>query len=140
MKKHRYKNIGYYALLKSKRTIRSVLAAERFDMTHGSDVPSSIFSAVNDMLDLLVQLQNFTPSESLFDCSENVSYTSKKLPTIYFTMLQKSHERREIAKVFWLSTNQNFSDAFSKSRLSQALQHMLVTKKIKVTPQLNGTR
>lgn len=129
-----HEKVVHYGFLKSKRITGNVWAAKHFSITHSFAVLSTIHKAENDMLDRNVPLQVFNNSKRLLKCLLQLSRTSAKRLLFDLTLLRKSYELREIAEDFWIPTDQNLTNAFTKLRSCQALQCMLATNKIKIVP------
>lgn len=134
MEKHNRVNIIHYGSLKSNLITCSVLAADFLFMVYGFDVFSTIFIAMNNIFNRIVPLDVYTDSQSLFDILAKVSCTTEKRILTNRCNLRQCYERREITEVFWIFTEHNSADIFTKAKPCNALQKMLRTNTVELIP------
>lgn len=127
-------NIIHFGSVKSKRVTRSALASELYAMVYGFDQSYVILRATQDFLGKKIPLRIYTDSLSLFDSLTNLNTTSEKRLLIDLSMLRESYERREIADVFWIPGDQNPADGLTKKSPCKALENLITTNKISITP------
>lgn len=61
-------NILHYSSVKSKRVLRSVLAAEMFAAVHTFDFASTLWVTINYLFGRSIRLELYADSKSCFDC------------------------------------------------------------------------
>jgi len=127
-------NIVHYGSIKSKRVTRSALAAELYGMVYGFDQSFVILRAIEQFLGREIKLQIFTDSLSLFDSLTNLNTTTEKRLLIDLSMLRESYEKREIADVFWIGGDENPADGLTKKTPCKALEDLMITNKLNITP------
>jgi hypothetical protein len=120
-------NLIHWSLIKCKRVIRSVLAAELYAMINDFDVEAVIKSIIERMLHIFLSLILFTDSKSLFDCLIKLETTSEKRLMIDLMCLKQSYKRRKIAEIRWIDENINFANAMTKSKFCNALIKLIDT-------------
>jgi hypothetical protein len=62
--------------------------------------------------------------------------TKEKQLIINIMALRQSYERREITKICWINSEDNPADAFTKSSLNRALEHLIDRNEL--TVQVEG--
>lgn len=93
---------------------RSALVAQLFALSHAYDVSSTVFLMLNEFLNIKVLHNVFTDLKSVFDGIIGINPPTKKRMLIDLSVLRQSYDRREIAEVVWIPTNQNPADALTK--------------------------
>ena len=123
-------NIIYYSSQKSKRIIRSALAAEFYAMMNGFDTAAALKvlldqlepnAGANNSLKSAVPMVIYTDSRSLYDNLVSLNTTTEKRLLIDLYLLRQAYERREIAEVRWILTEQNPADALTKEKPMPAM-------------------
>ena len=127
-------NIIHYQSSKSKRVARSVLSAEMFAMVIGFDMAAVLRFFLNDLLNRNVRMNLFTDSRCLYDNLTTLRSTTEKRLLIDLALLRQCYERREIANVYWIPSEQNPADALTKDATGNALNELMMKNKIKITP------
>ena len=147
-------NIVHYSSQKSKRVTRSALAAELYAMMNGFDTAAALKVSL-DQLDLnedaaakrygtavagsddlpraAVPMVIYTDSRSLYDGLVSLNTTTEKRLLIDLHLLRQAYERREIAEVCWIPTEQNPADALTKEKPTPAMSQLLQGT-LKLTP------
>lgn len=127
-------NIIHYSSLKCKRVARSVLAAELYAFVLGFDHGFKFRTALQKIVNRSVLLKMYTDSKCLFDALTSLNTTTEKRLLIDLSMLRQSFENREISEVTWIPGNQNPSDALTKLRPCHALEEMMKTNRLRLSP------
>ena len=130
-------NIIHYSSQKSKRITRSALAAELYAMVHGFDNAAALKAALDGMevsnCEAGIPMVVYTDSRSLYDSLVSLNTTTEKRLLIDLHLLRQSYERREIAEIKWIPTEQNPADAFTKERPTAAMADLL-SGTLRLTP------
>lgn len=79
-------------------------------------------------------LKQYTDTKSLFDSLTTLNTTTEKCLRINLAMLRESYEKREIADIHWITTNQNPADALKQRGAFDALDFLIATNKFGITP------
>ena len=67
----------------------------------------------------------YTDSRSLYDGLVSLNTTTEKRLLIDLHLLRQAYERREIAEVCWIPTEQNPADALTKEKPTAAMRQLL---------------
>ncbi|KAF1934617.1 hypothetical protein EJ02DRAFT_490487 [Clathrospora elynae] len=122
-------NVVYWSSTKCKRVTRSVLASKTYGMVSGVDIAIAILTTlkmVTERLGLLpIPLIVCTDSYSLYECLVKLGTTNEKRLMIDIMALRQSYERREIAEIRWINSNDNPADAFTKATPNRALEQLI---------------
>lgn len=81
-----------------------------------------------------LDLRFYTDSKSLFDSLISLNTTTENILLIDLSMLCEFYQNTEITEVLWIPGDQNPADWVTKSSACNALETLLKTNKIKVTP------
>ena len=81
----------------------------------------------------MVPMVIYTDSRSLYDSLVSLNSTTEKRLLIDLHLLRQAYERREIAEVRWIPTEQNPADALTKERPTPAMSQLLGGT-LKLTP------
>ena len=143
-------DIIHWSSQKSKRIARSALAAELYAMMNGFDA-SAVLKVSLDQIGLNKSATNthdnnllkagrgtvpmiiYTDSRSLYDGLVSLNTTTEKRLLIDLHLLRQEYERREIAEVCWIPTEQNPADALTKEKPTAAMRQLLQGT-LKLTP------
>ena len=128
-------NIIHYSSQKAKRVTRSALAAELYAMMSGFDTAGALKHAL-DQMELsgrTISMVIYTDSRSLYDCLVSLNTITEKRLLIDLAILRQAYERREIAEVRWIPTEQNPADALTKEKATPAIGQLLQGT-LKLTP------
>ena len=134
MDKNNTCNIVHYGSVKCKRVTRSALASELYAMVHGFDQSYVVKVTIDSFLGKCIPLNIYTDSKSLFDSLVTLNTTSEKRLLIDLSMLRESYERREIANVYWIPSEQNPADGLTKKGSCDALNNLVSTNNANITP------
>lgn len=146
-------NIIHYSSQKSKRITRSALSAELYAMMTGFDTTAAlkvlldqlevnggaaakrypVAANPNDPPNSAVPMVIYTDSRSLYDGLVSLNTTTEKRLLIDLHLLRQAYERREIAEVRWIPTEQNPADALTKEKPTPAMSQLLQGT-LKLTP------
>ena len=127
-------NIIHYNSQKSKRITRSALAAELYAMMNGFDTAAALKvlldqlepnAGADNSLKSAVPMVIYTDSRSLYDSLVSLNTTTEKRLLIDLHLLRQAYERREIAEVRWIPTEQNPADALTKEKPTPAMVQLL---------------
>ena len=127
-------NIIHYASTKSKRVVRSVLAAELYALAIGYDNGVSIKPTMTNILGRNVALVLYTDSRSLYDALTTLNPTTEKRLLIDLAVVRQAYERREISEVCWIPTEQNPADGLTKEKPNRALETLMKENRLRLTP------
>lgn len=103
----------HYNTCKSRRVARSALVAELFALSTAFDMAGTVWITLNGMFDRCIPINVFLDSNSLFDGIIGIKPTAEKTLLIDLSVLLQIYERREIADVIWIPTEQNPADALT---------------------------
>ena len=82
-------------------------------------------AGVNNSLKSAVPMVIYTDSQSLYDSLVSLNTTTEKRLLIDLHLLRQAYERREIAEVRWIPTEQNSADALTKEKPTPAMVQLL---------------
>lgn len=122
-------NIIHWSSTKSKRVVRSVLAAELYAMVAGFDIAAALKETINKVMDRHVPLVVCTDSFSLYECVTKLGTTAEKRLMIDILALRQSYELHEINEIRWIDGASNPADAMTKEKdkacgaLAQLVNH-----------------
>jgi hypothetical protein len=130
-------NLVHWSSVKARRVTRSVLAAELFAMALGFDAAASIKTTLDQFLGThrqhqVVPLLAITDSRSLYDCLAKLGTTTEKRLMIDIMCLRQSYERREIAELACVESQDNIADAMTKERAGTALTRLIDTNRLDI--------
>ena len=123
-------NIIHYSSQKSKRITRNALAAEFYAMMNGFDTAAALKvlldqlepnAGADNSLKSAVPMVIYTDSRSLYNSLVSLNTTTEKRLLIDLHLLRQVYERREIAEVRWIPTEQNPADALTKEKPTPAM-------------------
>lgn len=129
-------NVIHWSSTKCKRVTRSVLASEVYGMVSGVDIAIAILTTLKIITERLglpsIPLVVCTDSYSLYECLVKLGTTNEKRLMIDIMALRQSYERREIAEIRWINSNDNPADAFTKATPNRALERFINTNKLSI--------
>lgn len=122
-------NVIHFTSTKSKRIVRSVLAAELYALIEGFDVGFIIRDAVQRCTGMKsVPLTLATDSRSLFQLSVTLVQTTEKRLLIDLNVIREAYEKRDLNDLVWISGDSNPADGLTKmTKRNDVLGTMLAT-------------
>lgn len=87
------------------------------------------------MLDLVIALQVYADSRSLYERVVCVNNTTKKRLLIDECIIRQLYERHDITEVFWIRTAQNPAEFFTKPTPTPALEYLTANNHLSHTPK-----
>jgi hypothetical protein len=118
-------NIVHWSLIKCKRVIRSVFAAELYALIHDFDLDVAFKATLSAILDRFVSFALCIDFKSLYDCLVKLDTTQKKRLMIDVMSLRQSYERRKITKIKWIHNINNSIDFMIKSKAFTILKTLI---------------
>ncbi|KAA8493329.1 Transposon Ty1-ER2 Gag-Pol polyprotein [Porphyridium purpureum] len=103
---------------KSRRVVRSVLAAEVSAMCEGLDLGLYLCTVLRD-LGAQVALDLVTDSKSIFDTIVSKKFPTEKRLLIDLSVLRDAFEKSEVSRVCWCRSEQNLADGLTKSHKNE---------------------
>jgi hypothetical protein len=129
-------NLVHYGSSRSKRVVRSIMAAELHALIYVFYQAYVVKSMLDELWNTDVQIDACVDSRTVFNTVTRFGATLEKRLQIDVFGLRESHKRGELRTLTWIPSDQNIADALTKSRptLDHALYQILRTNKLHVNP------
>jgi hypothetical protein len=129
-------NIVHFGSSKCRRITRSVMAAELHGLVMGFDHAFMVASILQDILQREIAIDGYIDSKTVFDTVTRLASTMEKRLQIDVAGLQESHMKGELRSLYWIPSEQNYSDPLTKESYQKesALRRLMCTNRIQVTP------
>ena len=128
--KHCNASLIHYASWKSRRIVRSVLAAELFAFVSCNDFCQILAHDMHLITGKRFPVHLITDSKSIFDTITKLSSVSEKRLMIDISALRQSYSSGEISNIGHVSSKHNLADSLTKRSISVQLKEVLKTGKI----------
>jgi hypothetical protein len=146
-------NIIHWSLVKCKRIIRSVLAADSYAIIHEFDIKTIIKIILRKILSSMISRTEFekkisrsremisisrseislilyTNLKSLYDCLIRLNITRKKRLMIDVMRLRQLYKRWELIEIKWIHDHNNSIDFMTKVKASSVLKMIINENRI----------
>ena len=115
---------------KTKRIVRSTLAAETLAFTEGADTAFLMAKIVGEIVtgkESMIPIHCMTDNKSLFDASQTTNLISDKRLQVEIASIRQMIERNEI-QIKWITSSEQIADCLTKNgassdRLCRVLNH-----------------
>lgn len=114
-----------YCSEKSKRVVRSTMAAEVYALVEAFDAAYVFANDLQTIQNTVVLIDLFTDSKQVFDAVTKVRETAEERLIIDVLATKKAYRRFEIRSIGLVSSKSNPSDGLSKLRNSGVLRRLL---------------
>eukprot|EP00171_Calliarthron_tuberculosum_P004827 IDg4827t1 len=111
---------------KSRRVVRSIMAAETYAFTNAFDQTFVLKHDMEKMLHKTIPLKMFTDSKQLFDVITKASYPTEKRLMIDILAVREAYNTFEISNVGLISGTSNPADALTKPNFSSSLMNIIL--------------
>ena len=125
-------NIIHWFLIKCKRVIRSVLAAELYGTVNRFDIRVVIKAILGKMLGSAILLVLCTNLKSLYDCLVKIGTTQEKQLMVDVMSLCQLYKQQEITEIRWIHGYYIPADSITKAKLLSALKILINTNCINI--------
>ncbi len=120
----------HYASWKTRRVVRSVLAAELFASVASHDFREIMSHDLNLISGNKFPIHLMTDSKYIFDTITKIFGVSEKRLMIDISTLRQSYASGEIDKIAHIPTCNNLADAFTKTTSPRLLESLMKTGKL----------
>jgi len=120
---------------KSKRVVRSAMAGEVIAFSDLFDVAAALSSELSVLYGKNIPVQLLTDSKSLFDVISKGSRTSGKRMMLDIAATREGFRNKVISDIGFVRSSNNLADGLTKAMSQAALQQVISTGRINVTPE-----
>jgi hypothetical protein len=112
------------------------MAAELHGLVMGFDHALMVASIMQDILQREIAIDGYIDSKTVFDIVTRLGSTMEQRLQIDVAGLQESHMKGELRSLYWIPSEQNYSDPLTKDsyRKDSAMRRLMCTNRIQVTP------
>lgn len=125
----------HFKSYKSKRVVRSAMAGEVIAFSDLFDVAAALASELGVLYDRNIPVQLLTDSKSLFDVISKGSRTSGKRMMLDIAATREGFRNKVISDIGFVRSSKNLADGLTKAMSQAALQHVISTGRISISPE-----
>jgi hypothetical protein len=126
---HDRANVVAFATRKCRRVTRSVLASEQHALVDGYDAAAAIATQLSEILGIVVPEWHAIESRTLFSIVPRMGNVTERGLSVDAAEVREQHLQKKL-KLFWIPSEENCGDPFTKKKGSYAALEGLLAGKL----------